>query len=76
MHTSNNDIRRGNVGPLQPGKEIDSSRTNICKHHIQVQKIHIWVREKANTLLNKSKDGSGPGQLECDVVHGVSGFSL
>ena len=30
------------------------------------------MREKAKTLLNKSEDGSGPGQLECDVVQGVS----
>ena len=29
------------------------------------------MREKAKTLLNKSEDGSGPGQLECDV-QGVS----
>ena len=30
------------------------------------------MREKAKTLLNKSEDGSGPGQLECNVVQGVS----
>ena len=30
------------------------------------------MKEKAKTLLNKSEDGSGPGQLDCDVVHGVS----
>ena len=29
MQISNNDIRRGNVGPLQPGKEHASNRTNI-----------------------------------------------
>ena len=36
------------------------------------RKTNVWVREKAKTLLNKSEDGSGPGQLECDVVQGVS----
>ncbi len=36
------------------------------------RKTNIWVREKAQTLLNKSEDGSGPEQLECDVVQGVS----
>ena len=33
------------------------------------RKTHVWVRD-ANTLLNKSEDGSEPGQLECDVVLG------
>ena len=32
------------------------------------------VRKKAKTLLNKSEDGSVPGQLECDDVQGVSRF--
>ena len=32
------------------------------------------VREKAETLFNKSEGRSGPGQLECDVVQGVSLF--
>ena len=35
-------------------------------------KTNIWVREMAKTLLKKSEDGSGPRQLECDVVQGVS----
>ena len=35
------------------------------------RKIHIWEK-KANTLLYKSEDRSGPGQLECGVVQGVS----
>ena len=42
------------------------------KHHIHGEKTNIWVREKAKTLLNKPEDGNGPGQLECDVVQGVS----
>ena len=38
------------------------------------RKTNILVREKAKTLLNKSEDGSGPGagQLEYNVVQGVS----
>ena len=36
------------------------------------RKTNIWVKEKAKTLLNKSEDGSGPGQLECGIVQGIS----
>ena len=79
MHTSNNDIRLGNVGPLESGKEQASNRTNIHYKELSMlsitytdSKTDIWVREKAKTLLKKSEDGSGPGQLECDVVQGVS----
>ena len=72
MHTSNNDIQRGNVDPLQPGKEQASNRINMLRITYMDGKTHICVREKAKTLLNKSVDGSGPGQLECDVIQGVS----
>ena len=44
------------------GIKYTDSKTNIWD----------WVREKAMKLLNKSQDGSGPGQLESDVVQGVS----
>ena len=71
---SNNDIRRGNLGPLQPGKEKVSSRTNMERSMLSItyrdRKTHVWAREKANTLLNKSEDGSEPVQLECDVIQG------
>ena len=63
---SNNDIRQGNVGPPQPGKEKVSSRTNMERSMLSItyrdRKTHVWVRENANTLLNKSEDGSEPGQ--------------
>ena len=80
MHTSNNDIRRVNVGSVQPGEEQASNRTikvtNMERSLLSIKyterKTNIWVREKAKTLLNKSEDGSGPGQLECDVVQCVS----
>ena len=47
---------------------------NCCSRCITYmdRKTNIWVRENAKTLLNKSEDGSGHGQLECDVVQGVS----
>ena len=76
MHTSNSDIRRGNVDPLKPGKEQASNRSNMERNMSSIayryRKTNIWVREKAKTLLNKSSDGSGHGQLDCDVVQGVS----
>ena len=76
MHTSNNDVRCGNVDPLESGKEQASKRINMEISMLSItytdRKTNIWVREKAKTLLNKSKDGSGPGQLECDVLQDVS----
>ena len=62
------------MGPPQPGKEKVSSRTNMERSMLSItyrdRKTHVWVRENASTLLNKSEDGSEPGQLECDVVLG------
>ena len=37
------------------------------------RKTNTWMREKTKMSLNKSEDGSGPGQLQYyDVVQGVS----
>ena len=38
MHTTNNDICHGNVGPLQPGKvkEQASNRTNIKRSMLSI----------------------------------------
>ena len=63
--------RRRNMGTHHPSKEQASGRTTnkdgkeYVRHHIPRQKNkHIWVKEKqrSQTCLTKSKDGSGPGQ--------------
>ena len=50
MRTSNNDIRRGNMGIHDSCKEQASSRTHkggkeYVKHNIPDRKTDIWVRE-------------------------------
>ena len=43
-----------------------------ASHTRMATQTSVWVREMAKTLLNKSEDGSEPGQLEYDVVQSVS----
>ena len=69
MHTSSNDIQRGNMGTHHPSKEQASSRTNkdgkeCVKHHIPGHKNkHVGKRkQRSQMLLNKSEDRSGPRQ--------------
>ena len=58
MRTSSNDIRRGNMGIHQPGKEQASSRTNkdgkkYVKHTHRVRKRNIWVREEKKKVTER-----------------------
>ena len=57
---------------------VNRYTTVYCYRQLLFKVHHIYglknkhLGEKAKTLLNKSEDGSGPGQLQRDVVQGVS----